>query len=280
MLGRRNVDFDVLMQWIHVLRERWWPGPTFTHRDLYPAEGRNVITAGALLHEDKDGNWITPGHPLWFDDFLWVDSDHLPSPLFLERIAEYPLDALAIGGTYFGREYPFDLQAWATEPDLEGLLPLPPDRIANILHRPGLYPVGGVGTGWLLLRREVLERMAEVKGLGYIWEIRGLTPELAKKLGLGLVIGEDVVFCMELRRLLDVQVWLDTDPRIESQHLATMRIGRREWQAAHMVPAALAPLMDHDALKRSGHTMELELPAEARARLERAQEKRERRLQR
>ncbi len=274
MLGRRNVDFDVLMQWVHVLRARWWPGPTFTHRDLYPAEGRNVITAGALLERNLDT----------FDDFLWVDSDHLPSPAFIERIAEYPLEVEAVGGTYFGREYPFDLQAWDSEPDLEGLKAIRPERIDNMLGRPDLYPVGGVGTGWLFLRKRVLERMAEVKGLGYIWEIRGLSPELAGKLGLGLVLGEDVVFCMELKRLLGIQVWLDTDPRIESQHIATMRIGRREWQAAHMVRPEHVAQLDLQALERSGHGLEVELAAPAspadQQRLDAAAERRQRRLHR
>ena len=54
MLGRRYADFDVLMQWIHVLRAHHWPGPTFTARDLYPVEGRNVQTAGALMRDDWD----------------------------------------------------------------------------------------------------------------------------------------------------------------------------------------------------------------------------------
>ena len=79
MLGRRYSDFDVLMQWIHILRAIHWPGPTFTHRDTYPSEGRNVITAGALLRDD-------------WDDYLSIDSDHLPAPTFIQRIAEYPLD--------------------------------------------------------------------------------------------------------------------------------------------------------------------------------------------
>lgn len=277
MLGRRSVEFDVLMQWVHVLRARWWPGPTFTHRDLYPAEGRNVITSRSLLHTD-------PADPLYYDDLLWVDSDHLPSPAFLERLDEYPLEALAIAGTYFGREYPFDLQAWDSSPDEEGLKAIRPERVINMLESPGLYPVGGGGTGWLLLRREVLERMAELKGEGRIWEIRGLSAELAKQLGVGLVLGEDVVFCMELKKLLDVQVYLDTDPRIESQHIGSMRVGRREWAAAHVVPGHLVGAVDVQALERSGHGLEVEIASELgpptdldRARLERAAERRERR---
>jgi hypothetical protein len=276
MLGRRSVEFDVLMQWVHILRARWWPGPTFTHRDLYPAEGRNVITSRSLLHTDPDD-------PLYYDDLLWVDSDHLPSPAFIERIAEYPLDALAVAGTYFGREYPFDLQAWESEPDLEGLKAIAPQRVENMLARPGLYPVGGGGTGWLFLRREVLERMEQVKGQGYIWEIRGLTPELAAKLGLGLVLGEDVVFCMELKRLLGIQVWLDTDPRIESQHIGSMRVGRREWGAAHVVPPDLLTRLDLNALEQTGHGIAVELPVpdgDDAAALERAAERRHKRLER
>jgi hypothetical protein len=241
MLGRRSTEFDVLMQWIHLLRGTWWPGPTFTARDLYPAEGRNVITEGALARDD-------------WDDFLSVDSDHLPSPAFLERIAEYPLDVGIVVGTYFGREYPFDLQAWDSDPESEGLKAIHPSRIIEMLDRPGLYRVGGGGTGWMFIRRNVLELMHEQKGPGNVWEIKGLTPELATKLGIGLVLGEDVMFCVQARQLLDVQVWLDTDPRIESAHLGTMRYTRREWYAAHL--ANIRAPLDTDALAQSGHRLE------------------------
>jgi hypothetical protein len=100
--------------------------------------------------------------------------------------------------------------------------------------------------------------MEELKGAGRIWEIRGLTPELAEQLGLGLVLGEDVVFCMELKRLLGIQVWLDSDPRIESQHIGTMRVGRREWAAAHVVPSTV--VLDEEAIARQGHRVELAAP--------------------
>ncbi len=245
MLGRRYSDFDVLMQWIHVLREHHWPGPTFTARDLYPAEGRNVITAGALLRDD-------------WDDFLSIDSDQLPAPTFIERIAEYPLEVELVIGTYFAREYPFDLQAWTSTPDLEGLQAIHPARVDEMLQKPGLYRVGGGGTGFMLIRRRVLERLQEIKGAGHVWEIRGLSPELEEKLGTGLVLGEDVTFCMDVQRLLGVQAWLDTDPRIESQHMQSSRVDRRNWYAAHMAPV----VMDRDAVQaalvRSGHSLEID----------------------
>lgn len=247
MLGRGQVHFDVLMQWVHVLRGTWWPGPTFTHRDLYPAEGRNVISAGALLRKD-------------WGKLLWVDSDHLPSPLFLERIREYPRWAQLVIGAYFGREYPFDLQAWDSNPETEGLLSIHPTRIETMLNDPGLHPVGGGGTGFMLIDREVLQAMEDRKGQGYIWEIKGITPELAQKLGVGLVIGEDVSFCIETSRYLGVQAYLDTDPRIESEHMSVQRIGRRNWYAAHVIRQQAE--LDVEALNRSGHRLEVVVDAE------------------
>lgn len=250
MLGRRYADFDVLMQWIHVLRESWWPGPTFTHRDLYPAEGRNVITTGALL----DKRW---------DDFLFVDSDHMVPLHFMDRLAEYPPEVELVIGAYPGREYPFDLQAWDSVPDVEGLKAIHPERVDAMLRKPGLYRVGGGGTGFMFLRRRVLERMQEVKGRGYTWEVRGLSPEMAEKLGAGIVLGEDVVFCIETQRLLGVQAWLDTDPRVKSGHMQTRPISLdQDWRAAHMAGVQLDPRTVQEALQGSGHRLEIQVTPE------------------
>lgn len=253
MLGRRYADFDVLMQWIHVLRGTWWPGPTFTHRDLYPGEGRNVLTAGGLL----DKSW---------SDWLWVDSDHLPSPKFIARLEEYPEEVELVIGCYFNREYPFDLQAWDDnlDPDSEGLLPIHPARIDEMLAKPGLYRVGGGGTGWMFIRRRVLERMTQLRGRGAVWEIKGYSPEMREKLGLGIVMGEDVHFCVNARQLLGVQAWLDTDPRARSGHMQTRPVDARDWQAAHMMPVVLDKATVEAALAQNGHVLEID-PGRKRA---------------
>lgn len=231
------------MQWVHLLREHHWPGPTFTARDLYPAEGRNVITSGALARDD----WT---------HFLWVDSDHLPGMKCLERLAEYPDDVSCVVGAYFGREYPYDLQAWNSDPESEGLKQIHPALIDSMLATPDLYRVGGGGTGWMLIRRNVLELMQEEKGEGNTWEVKGLGPELKRKLGIGLVLGEDVMFCVEIARLFGVQTWLDTDPRIESAHQGTLRVTRQEWRAAHFVELGGAVSLDTQAINRTGHVLE------------------------
>ena len=246
MLGRRYADFDVLMQWIHALRDTWWPGPTFTHRDLYPAEGRNVITTGALL----DKKW---------DDLVWIDSDHMVAMKFMDRLAEYPPEVELVIGTYFGREYPFDLQAWDSKPDQEGLLAIDPRRVDEMLKRPGLHRVGGGGTGFMFMRRAVLERMQGEKGIGYIWEIKGLSPELAEKLGAGIVLGEDVVFCIETKRRLGVQAFLDTDHRVKSGHMQTRPVDERDWRAAHMAGVVFDTHAVEEALRGSGHRLELDV---------------------
>jgi len=244
ILSRSQVHFDVLAQWLIILRGTYWPGPTFTHRDLYPAEGRNVITEGALGRDD-------------WDDLLWVDSDHLPSPAFIERLAEYPLSAELVVGTYFAREYPFKLQAWDSDPEREGLFDVHPARVDWLLDHPGLHEVAGGGTGWMLIRRSVLERLRELKGPGNVWEVKGLSPELRERLGLGLVLGEDVMFCTEARSLLGVQTWLDTDPRIESAHLGQLRVTRQEHRAAHFVALGAQGQIDPAALAREGRAIEL-----------------------
>lgn len=224
MLGRRYVEFDVLMQWIHILRSDWWPGPTYTHRDTYPGEGRNVITAGALTHD----SW---------DDFLWVDSDHLPSPAFVERLRQYPKTCKVVVGAYFLREYPFDLQAWEADPEEHGIVQIHPQRIMAMLDQPGLYEVGGGGTGWMFIRREIMERLATILGPTHLFDIHGWTAEMEAKLGAGVIIGEDVSFCIAVRKHLGEKIWLDTHPMIQSAHMGSERYGAPHWKAAHVIPA-------------------------------------------
>jgi len=234
----------VLSQWIQILRAQPWPGPCFHHRDLYPAEGRNVITRGALS---------TPG----WDDLLWVDSDHLPNPAFIGRIAEYPLEAAVVVGTYFNREYPYELQAYEApaKDGTPGLLGggVYPLRVLEMLEKPGLYPVGGGGTGWMLIRRAVLEAMQEWKGPGQVWEVSGLGPQPPGDLPRGIDIGEDIKFCLEVAQLLGLQVWLDTDARIESGHVGSMIYNHDHWAAAHLVTDAYAAAgLDQEKLAKLG----------------------------
>jgi hypothetical protein len=256
----KSAPGEVLGQWLEVLRRRYWPGPTFTHRAYNVIEGRNRITTRALERPPED--WTA---------LYWTDSDMLPDPGIVDRLEEllhHPSftakDGGVVVGAYYNRELPFEVQLYEAHPELEGMHFLKPDYWTRLITeakgrylnlRPGrLVPVGGGGTGSMLIRRDVLERMERLKGRGKVWEMPLLPDKLVEQLRQrgedkpGARWGEDMWFCMEIRRRLGIQVLADTDLRLTHGHVRSDIVGPDHYLAAHTVPERV--ILDTAAVER------------------------------
>lgn len=268
MAGRPNVPFVVLRNWIETLRAEHWPGPTWLEPDHYlighwmgVSPIRNIYT------------WRMLQDPTW-THVLSVDSDHLIHPAFLQRARELASDPNIgnVGGIYFGRQYPFEIQAFGYRSDtghinyITPLVMVPalrggsvprsalPNNGEDAFYQPPtglpLLRVVGLGTGCMLTRRDVLEGMVAAHGQPDVWRVdRVPWIELQRLLEQGEnpsgVLTEDVNFCMDIWDTLGVPTWLDLDPRFESGHLGEEARGRQHYLAAHEVP----PGMDASDLK-------------------------------
>lgn len=244
MVGRSTVSFEVVKQWIGCLRDTYWPGPTFLMPEIYAAGHwigvvplRNLVTYQAL----KDRSWSY---------MLWLDADHLVTKGLFPRVQEH-VDAgrAVVCGLYYGRTYPHEVQAFSEpDPNGGGVLYVPSTELVPRLWPPRseLLEVAGGGTGCMLIRRDVLERLAELRGAGNVWHA-GRVPweEQMKLLDAGQdisgVMTEDILFCLDVREQLGEQVWLDLDPRMETGHLGESPVDRRQYIAAHTVPAGVDP---------------------------------------
>lgn len=246
----------VLGQWLEILRRRYWPGPTFRLRPLYVVDARNQLTALALERRD-------------WQDFYFIDSDQLPDAGLVDRlleITEMPAYQAKTGGvvvgSYYGRGWPFEVQLFDGDPERDGMRFLAPDRWVPLLMqakrdylelKPGrLISVGGGGTGSMLIRRDVLERMQGLKGRGHVWETPAIEPRLLAKLRTqggpppSGTWSEDIWFCIEVRRRLGIQVLADTDLRMASGHIWEDIAGPDHYLAAHTVTDRV--ILDTEAL--------------------------------
>jgi hypothetical protein len=248
MVGRSSVSFEVLKQWIGALREIHWPGPTFLMPEIYAAgewigvvPARNLCTHVALQRPDWDG-------------ILWIDADHKINHQMFERLQEHMRAKRAVvGGPYYMRGYPFEINAFG-ERTRDGVMYVPPQTLVPLLDPPRstVIPVAGVGTGTMLVRRDVLERMAELRGAGNIWHAEKIPWEqqiafLERGEPLSGVMTEDILFCLDVAELLGEQVWLDLDPRMETGHQGEQTVDRRHYLAAHQI--TIAPGTDLSKLK-------------------------------
>src|ERR1700675_726117 len=245
MIKQRHVYSDVLLQWMAVLRRDFPPGPDpFTVPPGYIVNARNGVTELALRHRD-------------WDDFLFVDSDMLFAPTFGQRIREItasrywetPTGGVVVG-CYYDRRPPFELQLFDThgDPETEGIFFLQADVWLPLLaeaeqrylaNKPArLVPVAGGGTGIMLIRRDVLERLAVAKGTPRVWEARTPSEAMRQKFdreGKPITMWtEDINFCLEVARVLGVKIMGDTDLRFSAAHVGTDRVGHEHYKAAHI----------------------------------------------
>ena len=229
------VSQAVWTHWLGVLREIHFPGPTYIQHQFYIKEARNRLVKNALEHEDE-----------W--DYLWMwDCDQAPNKFhvtYVNEVAEDGRDAI-VGGLYFRREYPFEVIAYdflpqghkttlpngeAKEEPTDTFRPISSERVFKLLETRGLAEVDGCGTGDLLIRKDVLKRMAEEKGGS---DIVFETPDMPGSDFRGGVWGEDLYFCYEAKQRFGYKIWLDT--RRESAHYREQPITSQDYKASHQI---------------------------------------------
>jgi len=248
MVSRPSVPQDVLKHWIEVLRGRHWPGPTYHQPDIYHSGAwvgvcplRNLLTYRML----QDDTW---------DYVLSLDSDHIVTPGLIDRVQEHAARKRGlVGGLYYLRQYPFEVQAIGLGPKREEhslgkLRPVPADVLVPRLDPPRreIIEVAGVGTGCMLIRRDVIERIALARGIGDVWHVEKVPWDeqialLQQGQDVSGVMTEDYLFCVDAWELLGERTWLDLDPRMETGHVGEEIRGRRHYIAAHTVPPGVDP---------------------------------------
>lgn len=242
----RELDAKVALRWFQLLRSHWWSGPVYNGRGQYTVQARNLVLAQAF--DDLD-SW---------DDLLFWDADQVPPLIvpgpglangwpggwftdYLDYLSATELDKQLMAGLYFSREDywqtdqvgkvkagPHEPIAYRRNPDGSyGFLTL--EELAPMLQKPGMYPVGGAGTGSMLIRKELLLELAELKSPLPVFEAPVLQPGSGAG-GAGSQWTEDLYFCHEVQTRLHKTVWLDS--AMQSAHVAEVWI-----TAAHYLEA-------------------------------------------
>lgn len=233
----REVDGKWAMRWMQALRSHWWPGPIYNGKGQYTVMARNFVLRQAF--DDLDS---------WEAVLFW-DSDNVPplivpGPLangwpggwfldYLDYLLEHEPDKGVIAGLYPSREDywqtdqigtikagPHEPVAYRRNPDgTYGFLNF--EELVPMLQKPGLYPVGGAGTGTMLIRKQVLLELAEMKLPKPVFEAPELKPGESGG-GPGSQWTEDLFFCHEVATRLKKTIWLDS--AMQTAHIAEIWI--------------------------------------------------------
>ena len=185
--GRVSTD---LLKWVHLSVPRNVQ-IIDTRGNSIPRQ-RNMSVSGSL-----GGEWL-----------LFLDSDIIPPLDLLPRILMH--DALIVGGVALERFPPFKICA------IESLNP--PRRFeAEQLPHTGLLPAEALGTGCLLIRRPVFDRVSMP------WFRCG-------QIRLDLLL-EDTEFCVRAKREAGIQSYLDASLRVGHEFSGILSLGRdgRPW---------------------------------------------------
>ena len=278
-----DVQPEIFLRWITLLRSHWWPGPTYHARDMYVTQARNLVLHDALKESES------------WEALLFWDQDQLPpllvpGPLswqasngefwqggFFTEYVQWLIKAephkKVIAGLYSSKQDDWEL----TNDDPPKIIMGPHDPVAYteenggyhhlaepeylpMLMKRGLYQVDGAGTGSMLIRREIVERMRELKG-GDIFEAppsRGVADQIP-----GTQWTEDLYFCDQVRKELHETIWLDT--AMESGHFQRKLRTAQDYLQAHGYTTT-----PHEQTSRA---------LIEQARMARAEEKRERKAQ-
>lgn len=145
------------------------------------------------------------------DYLMWIDSDMQFPPYGVTRLVRHDLDI--VGGVYFRKSA--DARPLVLRFNEAGLF----EEIMD-LPETGLFEVDGIGTGFLLIHRRVIE---------------AFTPEVVAELGTpfglgkgptGREEGEDLSFCRRAKRL-GFKIW--ADPTIPLGHIGKIAYTRQNF---------------------------------------------------
>jgi hypothetical protein len=132
---------------------------------------------------------------------LWLDDDNIPKEDHLIRLVEHNLPL--VSGLYFRRVEPFEPIIMVKRDGGLGT-ERKPDLYRN--GKKGLMQIHSTGMGFMLVRREVLEKIHEMNMP--MFDIRG-------------GVGEDIWFCIQAQGA-GYEIWLDTS--VEVGHLGERTI--------------------------------------------------------
>lgn len=178
ILNRGDVDAE-LLHWVRRL----------------PPEVKLALPRGNQIPRQRNAAVVQFGIPPWI---LFVDSDSIPSSDALLRITQNP--GMIVGGVMQERTHPFNITA------VKSLDPPARYTLAEI-PRHGSIPAVATGTGFTLVRREVLLEVEPP------WFRCGqITPDL---------LMEDTEFCIRAGKA-GFQTVLDCDVRIGHKTSAIM----------------------------------------------------------
>jgi hypothetical protein len=124
--------------------------------------------------------------------------------------------------------------------------------------KPALLEIAGGGTGCMLIRKDVIVRMAERRGGADIWRADRIPWEhqlalIEQGQSVSGVCTEDILFCLDVREQLGEKCYLDLDTRMETGHVGEEPRDRRHYLAAHTVPAGVQ--VDEVELARQGYAV-------------------------
>ena len=216
-----------MFQWMMILLEQQgWVRKLFYASSTYTVQGRNAVTFDLLEAAD-----------LW-DNVLLYDLDQIPprniTPeqtllAHLQQISTLPV----VGGAVFMRAYPFPPIAYEVANWDGSVQPrhVPLDKMKPLLKVRGLLKVDAVGTGAMLVRKDVLVAMAEHKDFPAhaLWETPPRAPADPSAPRKHWLLGEDLNFCREVGEL-GFDVYMDTE--FENGHVEDQIIGSRNYLMA------------------------------------------------
>jgi hypothetical protein len=258
-----EISSSIFIRWLQILRagDYHWPGPVVFAKSAYTTQARNICVDDFLEHPDFAACRA----------LLFWDSDQLPPAMIprpdgslewfsehVDRVLDENPEKMVIGGLYFNRnsefkktpdgskfeEYPHEPVAYERTSDdgLVGYKYIDIPRMHNqVLHdRFHLHAVGAVGTGSMIIRKQVFVELLALKAPENVFE----APPVPKgaKIPSGRQWTEDLYFCEEVSQKLGYPIWLDS--AMESGHRGDqIWISSRHWYNARGVMTKPQPVM-------------------------------------
>jgi GT2 family glycosyltransferase len=164
------------------------------------------LQEGCFVHQNRNRIFDTCDT----DYLLFVDSDMVFSPQGINDLLKHKKDI--IGGLYFHRNAPhLPLAGHRTETGGTKFISEIPDEV---------FEVDSIGTGFLLISRNVMDEMKIEAGKDKPFDLR--------RLPNGTELGEDMAFCLRAKEK-GFSIWCD--PNIAIGHITKQTITRNDFLA-------------------------------------------------